>query len=67
MVTIIWDRDKRDQFTKLYEHAKANNMEQFEFEGHQFVTGSAKYLLQYLNQQMPPAPRRSYARSRGGR
>ena len=67
MVTIIWDRTKRDEFAAAYKTAVDLELEQFTFDGHQFVTGYAKYLLQYLNQQMPPAPRRTYARSRGGR
>lgn len=67
MINITWTRELRDQFAAAYEAAIAQRKDMFTFDGHEFVTNYAKYLLMYLNERMPPHPRRTYARSRGGR
>lgn len=37
-----------DAFKKLYEKNAAARSENFEFEGHTFVTGYAKYMIEYV-------------------
>ncbi len=39
---------KVDRLEKRYAQAVENNEEQFTFDGHEFLTEYAKYLLQYL-------------------
>jgi hypothetical protein len=67
MITIIWTPEKRDELRRLYAQAVDTNKDTFVIDGHELVTSYAKYLLQYLDQRMPPQPRRTYARSKGGR
>lgn len=67
MISITWTRELRDKFAAAYEEAVRQHKDVFTFDGHEFVTSYAKYLLMYLNERMPPHPRRTYARSRGGR
>lgn len=67
MISITWTRELRDKFAVAYEEAVAQRKDVFTFDGHEFVTSYAKYLLQYLDSQLIAQPRRTYARSRGGR
>jgi hypothetical protein len=55
MKAIEWTREKRDAFRSAYERANANKEHVFTFEGHEFFTGYAMYLLQYLNQRLDDA------------
>jgi hypothetical protein len=49
MVTLTWTKDKLKRFKKVYSKAVAENEESFFFEGNEFVTGYAKYLIEYLS------------------
>lgn len=51
---IEWTVAKRDRLAIAYQHAVEEDLPQIRFEGHVLVTGYAKYLLQYLNQRLPP-------------
>lgn len=42
----------RDRFRKAYNQAVKENKDSFTFDGNEFVTNYAKYLLQYLDQEM---------------
>jgi hypothetical protein len=42
----------RDRFRKAYESAVKANKDSFTFDGNEFVTNYAKYLLEYLDMQM---------------
>ena len=46
--TIQFTMDKLDRLIERYDLAVENGEEQFEFEGHDFLTDYAKYLIQYL-------------------
>jgi len=45
---VEWDRPKLDRLKNAYANAVTDEQEQFEFEGLEFVTGYAKYLIMYL-------------------
>ena len=47
--TINFTYDKYERFEKAYNKALEDNKTDFFFEGHQFLTSYAKYLLEYLN------------------
>jgi hypothetical protein len=49
--TITWNIVKVMKFDKRYMTAKQEGAETFEFDGHEFVTNYAKYLLEYLKRQ----------------
>jgi hypothetical protein len=46
---IQWSKPKLDRFKVEYQKAVDNKKESFVFEGNEFVTGYAKYLIEYLN------------------
>lgn len=48
------------QFVKLYYKSLRDGAEQFEFEGHQFLTAYAKYLIEYLEPQMAAVSKDAY-------
>lgn len=48
---IVFDIPKRDRLRKAYSDAVEQKLDQFTFEGHEYVTGYAKYLLEYLDMQ----------------
>ena len=53
--TILWDAAKRDRLHDVLEHLirdGADLHETFEFEGHTFVIGYAKYLLMHLDETL---------------
>ena len=39
-------------FKKAYEKAKKDGVDQFTWQGHEFVLGYAKYLIQFLETKM---------------
>ena len=45
---IEWTQEKFDRFKVIYEEAKDNGKFTLDFEGHEFVTDFAKYLIEYL-------------------
>ena len=46
---ITFDAAKRDKLRKAYGEAVTNSHAEFTFEGNEFVTSYARYLLQYLD------------------
>lgn len=49
---ITWTKAKRDRLRLAYEQAVKDGKDIFTFEGDEFVTNYAKYLLQYLDGQL---------------
>jgi hypothetical protein len=49
--TVTWTPTKKRKFRRAYRHARARGLEQFTFDGNEFVTDYAKYLLEYLDAQ----------------
>ena len=45
-----FSRKRFERFKVAYEKAVADKLEQFTFDGHAFVTGFAKYVIEYLTQ-----------------
>jgi hypothetical protein len=69
MTTIEWTKTKRTGLERAMKAAikhGATNHNVFRYDGNYYVVGYAKYLLGYLDTQLPTA-RRAYTRSRGGR
>jgi hypothetical protein len=54
MNTIEFTRAKLAKLKEMYSHAKANKIEQFQFEGHPMLTAYAKYLIEYLEGRFKP-------------
>ena len=48
MPVIQWTQSRVAKFKQAYQQAVTNQVETFLFEGNQFVTAYAKYLLEYL-------------------
>lgn len=48
-VTIRWDRPMRERLRKAYSAAVAESKDQFTFEGNEYVTRYAMYLLEHLD------------------
>jgi len=48
MPNITWDKAKLARFKLAYAEHKGDSANVFSFEGHQFVVGYAKYLIEYL-------------------
>jgi hypothetical protein len=75
MKTIVWSLDMIERFTTIVADMIKDGRPMdttFVFDGHQFELGHAKYVCQYLYRHelrapCGPEPRRSYARSKGGR
>ena len=49
--TVAWNRPRLSRFKKTYEKHKAETV--FVFEGSEFSPAYAKYLIEYLEQQLP--------------
>lgn len=49
---ITWDRPMMQRLQARYDLAVKNKEDRFTFEGHEFVTDYAKYLLQYLGDKL---------------
>jgi hypothetical protein len=49
----IFTQEKVLALRRAYAHAVETKQEQFTFEGHELMTGYAKYLLEYLKMQFP--------------
>jgi hypothetical protein len=52
---ITWTPEKFTAFDKAYKKALKDGKEQFVFEDRDFVTGYAKYLIEYLAGQFKPS------------
>jgi hypothetical protein len=50
-VEIQWTRPKLERLKEEYEKHKGDREATFTFDGHVFVVGYAKYLIEYLEQQ----------------
>lgn len=48
---MLIDTDTAQRLRKAYQQAKKENKETFTFEGHEFVTQYAYYLLEYLKME----------------
>lgn len=46
--SILWTIGRLERFKLAYNNAVKNNDEQFKFDGYDFLTGYAKYLIEYL-------------------
>lgn len=51
---ITWDHPMLIRFKARFEQAKTANESQFSFEGNEFVTDYAKYLIEYLETRLVP-------------
>lgn len=52
VAVVEWDKVKLEKFKAAYERAKLNPLtDVFSFDGHEFVLGYAKYLVQYLEEK----------------
>lgn len=51
--TIEFDEDRMGRLQKAYHKALVEKKDVFIFEGHEFVTKYAKYVLEYLNTAFP--------------
>lgn len=51
-VVITWDKPMRERLRKAYKKAERGHQSAFIFEGNQYLTTYAKYLLEYLDMQM---------------
>jgi hypothetical protein len=49
--TIMFDKPKAQRLQKAYDAAVKAGADQFTFEGNEFVTNYAKYLLEYLKNE----------------
>lgn len=49
---VLWTKAMREQLRKAYQQAVDNNKEEFTFEGNQYDTFYAKYLLEYMDMKM---------------
>ena len=49
--TVNWSLTDFKYFKRAYARANNGGIEQFKFQGNDFVTGYAKYLIQYLEGQ----------------
>lgn len=58
---IIFTAEKRDELRAAYEAATERGDDQFEFEGNDFVTSYAKYLIQYLDMKFGPSQEQEFA------
>lgn len=50
MKSINWTREMLARFKKRYQQAVDKSEEQFNFDGNDFVTDYAKYLIEYLDE-----------------
>jgi len=47
-MTISFNHPTYTRFKKVYQSAVRNNIEIFVFDGHEFLTAYAKYIIEYL-------------------
>lgn len=52
LADIKWTRPLLTRFRAAYQAARAVQAETFTFEGHAFVVGYAKYLIEYLDARL---------------
>lgn len=52
---VNYDNKKAAGLQKAYDEAVKNGKESFQFDGLEYVTGYAKYLLEYMKFKMPAA------------
>lgn len=50
---INWNRPMLERFKAAYKEAVENDQIAFTFDGNEFVTGYAKYLIEYLEGVLP--------------
>lgn len=49
--SILWDRPMLERFKAVHDNMAQMGVKEFTFDGHQFVTAYAKYLIEYLHGQ----------------
>lgn len=49
MKTLTFDKAKREKLRKAYLQARKDSKESFTFQGSEFLTDYAKYVLEYLD------------------
>lgn len=49
---VDFDIPKRERLRTAYEQAIAAKQDQFQFEGNEYLVAYARYLLEYLDQQL---------------
>jgi hypothetical protein len=47
---VTFNRAKREQLRQAYENAVSKQLESFTFDGREYLTAYAKYVLQYLDE-----------------
>lgn len=50
---IAWTRPMLERFKKTFKQAETNGADSFMFDGKEFVTLYAKYLIEYLETKLP--------------
>lgn len=50
--SVVFDILKRERLRKAYNDAVEKRLDQFTFEGQEYITGYAKYLLEYLDMEL---------------
>jgi hypothetical protein len=51
----LWDRPRMERLRKVYNDTPGDKDTIFEFDGHEFLKGYVKYLIEYLDSELPPA------------
>lgn len=46
---VVWTKPKREKLRKVVKEAEEKKVETFYFEGHEYYTPYAKYLVEYLD------------------
>jgi hypothetical protein len=49
---ITWNKAMRERLRKAFNTANHSGAAQFEFDGYQYLTNYAKYLLEYLDMKL---------------
>lgn len=49
---LLYDIAKKKRLRKAYHEAVKQKLNEFDFEGYTYVTGYAKYLLEYLDSEL---------------
>ena len=55
---IMWSPGLLAQFKRAYDKARTEKADTFKFERHEFYTGYAKYLIEYLDGLFKPLDKR---------
>lgn len=53
-IMVSFDREKLERLKVSYGEAVRLNADSFRFDGNEYIVGYAKYLIEYLDSQLPP-------------